>query len=296
MENREPLHEVKPEPIKDFHLTSDGSEESKKKKNIFGIPFIISPQKVKRTLRTVQKHSVWPLVAYFPLHGINTLIIPLISPENAPDDALMMVRELLPSITSTLLTVGIGVHLLSGVTLRIWKLLSPSKSKKRHRNFTVPSNQEPQPQREIGLTGGLSGYFIGINKQLNYSPQIWSGYLLAPAILYHLSIMKWIPRVEDVEVGFDFIKWILQNDSPWIKWVGGYIPYSLLIIMGCYHICAGICQYTKVRKLSARRKWTTVIFGITVSGILGLFRLAHSTNKVVDLEQYHTVMKKFYLL
>ena len=112
----------------------------------------------------------------------------------------------------------------------------------KKRGRSIPQDQkERESQRQIGLIGGLSGYFIGVSKQLAYNPQVVSGYILLPIIWYHARLMKKIPTAEDIDIDFDFVKWVLQNDSVWIKWFGGIIPLSILIWTASYHIVAGFC-------------------------------------------------------
>ncbi|CEP60107.1 Mcp1p LALA0_S01e03202g [Lachancea lanzarotensis] len=264
------LKELDPEPVAHYRPV-EGIEKPS------GILNWLNPRILRISLRKIQKYSVWPFAAYFPLHAINTLIVPAISPEGAPNDVLMMVRELLPGFTSTLLSASVAAHLASGVALRIWSLVANWRRPKRAKN-RVQDSAERESQREIGLVGGLSGYFIGVTKQLSYNPQILTGYILAPAIFYHTYLMKKAPLQEGIDIDFDFVKWILQNDSKFIKWWIGIIPLSALIWTASYHFGAGLCQYARIRRLSVRKSMSTLILGLTSMGLVGLWRLSKTTS------------------
>lgn len=280
------LQEIPPEPIHDFKPF----EEDELPK---GVPYILSSRFIRKALRKVQKHSIWPLTVYFPLHAVNTLIVPTISPEGAPDDVLMMVRELLPSYTNSILASAIGLHVGCGLIIRIWDLVNKWNVPKR-RKMKVTDDKQRQSQRSIGLIGGFSGYFIGINRNFSYSPQVLSGYILTPIILYHMTLMKWMPKKVGVDVDFTFVKWILQNNKWSVKWVGGIVPLSALIAFSTYHIIAGLCQYAKVKKLETRKKISTLIFAMTMSGLLGIWRLARSS-PVVGIDGYKLVVTRMFL-
>lgn len=297
------LKQVAPEPIENASVP----EPKKEPKKVFGIPlYPVSSRSVVLGLRNVQKYSTIPMLLYFPLHAINTMIVPAISPESAPDEVLMMVRELLPSFTTKLLVASFLVHLGSGVGLRIWQNWSQYtlQLKKRHsrhhrkeKQLQVTDAAERDSQRLIGLTGGLSGYFVGFNKRFTISPQVLSGYILAPVLAYHLTIMKFVPNSSKfyVDIDFNFVKWILQNDDWRIKWVAGLIPLSLLIYSGTYHIVAGVCQYLQVRDLPTRRKWSNFIFTLSLSGLVAVYRLSKWTPSLAGSNQYSKIFQRLYL-
>ncbi|SCV05782.1 LANO_0H15060g1_1 [Lachancea nothofagi CBS 11611] len=280
------LKEMAPEPVAHYKPV-EGIEKPS------GNLSWLNPRIVKISLRKVQKYSIWPLVVYFPLHAINTLITPSISPESAPNDVLMMVRAILPGFTSVLLTASVTAHLASGLILRAWTVASRWRQPKRGKNVPQDS-RELESQRKIGLIGGLSGYFVGISKQLSYNPQVVSGLILAPAFFYHTRLMKKIPQAQGFDVDFDFVKWILQNDSAIVKWFGGIIPLTVLIWAASYHFGAGICQYARIRRLSGRKAMTTLIFGLTTTGVLGLWRMAKSA-PVFEAADYQLILRKAFL-
>lgn len=299
------LTEVPPEPIDIKELPEDKYVQKK----ILGIPlYPLSGRSVVIWLRRVQKYSTIPMAVYFPLHAVNTLIVPAISPHSAPDDVLMMVRELLPSFTTKLLVVSLSLHLLSGVTIRIWQLWSriAAKDKRKHRHhhhrkekqLRLTDATERDSQRLIGLTGGLSGYFMGFNKEFTILPQTLTGYILGPLLAYHLAIMRFIPDSSKmyIDVDFNYVKWILQHDDWRIRWAAGIIPLSLLIWSGTYHIVAGICQYLKIKDISTRRKWSNFIIILSSSGLLAVYRLSKWSATVAASQQYDKIFKKLYLL
>lgn len=299
------LKSVSPEPI-DRSSLEDAEIESESKPS--GIPFFpISKRGISISLRRIQYFSVIPMSLYFPLHGINTLLVPPTSAGSAPDDVLMMIRELLPSFTTKLLVTSLCLHFSSGLILRIWHWISSyntiptSKNKKDSRTnrdlqFHLQEENGRDSQRTIGLTGGLSGYFTGFKKSFLLPPQIISGYVLAPLLTYHLYAMKLIPDELKTDVDFNYVKFILQNSNWQLKWIGGIIPLSLLIGSGTYHICAGMCQYMGIRKLSSRKKWSNVITVIIASGIFGLYRLSKQLTFFASSEQYEKVFRKLYFL
>lgn len=297
------LKELTPEPL-DIEKLPEATDEPKK---IFGIPYYpISSKSIVIGLRRIQKYSTLPMVIYFPLHAVNTLITPAVSPDSAPDDVLMMVRELLP-FTTKLLVTSLALHLGSGMILRMWRqwirgLLRNRTGHRHHRRkqkqLQVVDASERDSQRLIGLTGGLSGYFVGFNKRFTISPQVLSGYILAPALAYHLIIMKFAPDSSKfyVDIDFNFVKWILQNDDWKIKWVAGIIPLSLLIYSGTYHILAGACQYLQIRDLPTRRKWSNFIFTLSVSGLIAVYRLSKWSPALAGSDQYSKIFERVHLL
>lgn len=298
------LKEVAPEPMEGEKLP----EIKKESKKFFGIPiYPVSSRSLVIGLRRVQKYSTIPMGLYFPLHAINTLIAPALSAKSLPDDVLVMVREILPSFTTKLLVTSLVLHLGSGIALRIWHLWKQycaNFKKGRHRHhqkeqqLTVTDAAERDSQRVIGLTGGLSGYFIGFNKHFSISPQVLSGYILAPVLAYHMAIMKFVPDSPGfyIDIDFNFVKWVLQNDDWKIKWAAGVVPLSLLIYSGTYHFIAGACQYLHIRDLSARRKWSNFIFTLTFSGLIAVYRLSRWTPNLAGSTQYSRVFEKIRLL
>lgn len=295
------LKKLSPEPIQDFdlqekQLDADGQP---------GIPlFPISKRWISLTLHRIQKYSTIPLGMYFPLHGINTLIVPSISAGSAPDDVLMMVRELLPSFTTKLLIGSLSLHLASGLILRTWKFASSyynMPKKKKHAkasgmHFQLQDASELDSQRVIGLTGGLLGYFTGFRKRFSLSPQVLTGYILTPLLVYHLLVMKLLPTHLKVDVDFNYVKWIIQNANWRVKWIAGIAPLALLIWSGTYHICAGMCQYLGIKKLSARRKWSNLITLASASGLFALYKLCKHLTHFIGSEQYERVFHKLYFL
>lgn len=295
------LKRLSPEPVQDLDL--DSNELTPKAEP--GIPlFPISKRWVSITLHRVQKYSTIPLGLYFPLHGINTLIVPSISAGSAPDDVLMMVRELLPSFTTKLLIASLSLHLASGLILRIWKLVASYRNRPKKKkyapahsdvHFQLQDASERDSQRVIGLTGGLSGYFTGFKKKFALSPQILTGYILGPLLIYHLCVMKLIPDHLKIDIDFNYVKWILQNKNWQLKWLAGIAPLTLLIWSGTYHICAGICQYLGIKKLSARRKWSNLITLASASGLFALYKMCKHLTYFAGSERYERVFRKLYL-
>ncbi|SCV03167.1 LAMI_0H05996g1_1 [Lachancea mirantina] len=278
------LQEITPEPLTDYRPSDD--EKGTRK-----LPLIFEPAFIRRCLHRIQKYSVWPVMMYFPLHATNTLIIPGISPESAPNDVLMMIREILPSFTSKLLLASMGVHVCSGLVLRVWSIIT-RKLHRRRKGYTISDERERTSQRNIGLVGGLSGYFVGSYRQLAYSPQALSGYILIPVIIYHMRLMKWIPASLDIDIDFDFVKWLLQHNSSTIKWAAGIIPLSLLISTGAYHIVAGTCQYANIWRLEARKRFTSVFLALVGLGFASIYRLASSSSPSLGHQFYGAITNK----
>ncbi|QLG74027.1 hypothetical protein HG535_0F05390 [Zygotorulaspora mrakii] len=301
------LQELPPEPVE----IDDPPEDPYRPKKFLGLPiYAISHRSVIMGLRTIQKYSTIPMVAYFPLHAINTLVIPSISTDSAPDDVLMMIRELLPSFTTKLLVGSSIVHLTCGLILRVWKLWSTSASsfKRRRRrrrshrkkevSIHLEDTRERTSQRVIGLTGGLSGYFVGFNKSFNIPPQVLTGYILVPFLAYHLAIMKVIPNSSRifVDIDFNFVKWIFKHEDWRIRIFGGFIPFSMLIWSGTYHIIAGTCQYLRIKDISKRRKWSNFITFLVGSGIFGIYRLSKIPNSILGSDRYEKIFRRLYML
>ncbi|CDO93607.1 unnamed protein product [Kluyveromyces dobzhanskii CBS 2104] len=244
--------------------------------------------KVKWFLRWTQKWSLFPLVTYFPLHGINALILPALEPSSVPNDTLMMIRELTCGIGSSLIWTGISIHVLSGLALRILKKLQSPPKRQKAESFL---ETQSVAQSKIGLVGGLSGYFIGIKRNLQYNPQELTGWLLTPVLLFHGALMKWLPAAAKVDIDFDFIKWLLNKDRDLFSRVGfGYGPLIALIGLGSYHIIAGSVQYMHVRSLKARKRIMNFILLLICSGMFGLSRL--SSEAVFGMDKYYKPILK----
>lgn len=290
-----------PEPIEPTSLPHDDGTNTSKgdggpngRKKIFGIPYPVSKNTCRRFLWNCQKISVLPMALYFPLHAANTLITPVISPDSAPDDVLMMVREILPSITTKLLVAGITLHVSAGLLLRIvnnWN--KPSRNK--HRHLKISAKQDLS-QDTIGLTGGISGYLFGLYKTFRIPPQVISGYILVPVLIYHLLIMKWVPNSISTEVDFASIKQLLSNKNRWWKWLGGLVPLAILLESSVYHIGSGLCRYFGVKKMTARKKWSTAINLLTLVGFVSLVRLMREDSTKLGPNQFEDIFKRIRLL
>ncbi|CAI4051973.1 Mcp1p SKDI_15G3690 [Saccharomyces kudriavzevii IFO 1802] len=291
------LHEVPPEPIEPTSLphydgpnTPKGESNSNRWKKIFGIPYPVSRRSCERFLWNCQKISVLPMALYFPLHAANTLITPAISPDSAPDDVLMMVREILPSITTKLLVAGITLHISAGVLFRIVKNWN-SISRKKSNHFKISEKQDLS-QDAIGLTGGVSGYLFGLYKTFRIPPQVISGYILVPVLIYHFLIMKWVPNSISTEVDFASIKQLLSSKNIWWKWLGGFVPLVILIESSVYHIGSGFCRYLGVKRMTARKKWSTTINLLALVGLVSLVRLMRADSTKLGPNQFQGIFKK----
>lgn len=241
--------------------------------------------RTKFWLRMIQKWSLVPFGLFIPLHGINTLVLPVIEPSYAPNDVLMMIREITPQHGSLFIWTSISLHVVSGLALRLINMVSPRTEKKRKEAIT-DIDSEQLNQRKIGLVGGLSGYFIGINKKLNYNPQVMSGWLLAPLVMFHGTLMKWIPNYAGVDIDFDYVKWLLSMDKDYIVRYGlGYIPLVSLMTFGTYHIVAGFVQFFRVRKLRARRRYLNLIVTLLSAGIFSVTRLG--SQATIGMNKYY---------
>lgn len=279
------LNEIQPEPVTGLDFGEDDNPNFKKR-TVLGIP--VFPSSPVPVLKFVQKYSTWPMSVYFPLHAINTLIIPLFDPNYTPNEVLMMVRQILPSayVTAKILVTSLSLHLGAGIIIRginLW-------NKRRLKNKT-PVRKPDDSQSAIGLTGGISGYIFGVNKIFEISPQILSGYILTPLLAYHLFLMVAGPRLVKFDIDFSFVKWVLQNDNTLIKWVGGIIPLSLLVWSGTYHICAGDCQYLSIKDMNNRRRWSNAITMLIASGLFSLYRLSRSSSGLLSSKQFSEVFK-----
>ncbi|CAI4064467.1 hypothetical protein N7582_002711 [Saccharomyces uvarum] len=291
------LQEIPPEPIEPTSLPQydgtgapKGEGDSDGRRKIFGIPYPISNRSCQKFLWNCQKLSVLPIALYFPLHAINTLVTPAISPTSAPDDVLMMVREILPSITTKLLVGAMTLHVSAGVLLRIIKNWNNS-SKKTDNHLKISARQDLS-QDTIGLTGGVYGYLFGLYKNFRISPQVISGYILTPVLIYHLLIMKWVPRSLSTEVDFASIKQLLSNKNRWWKWLGGIIPLAVLIESSVYHIGSGFCRYLGIKKMRSRKNWSTAINLLTLAGFISVIRLIRADSTRLGPNQFESIFKK----
>lgn len=270
-------------PIPTSHIDPDLSDDPKGEK----VSTLVT---VKKALRKIQKWSLLPVGAFLSLHGINTLLLPAIDPSSLPNDALMMIREVNGRLGSTLIWTGITTHVLSGLILRLIKRIYQPHSH-RINSHLATIDSESISQTRIGLVGGLSGYFIGIKRNLQYNPQVVTGWLLAPLVFFHGTLMKWAPNHGKVDIDFDFVKWMLnENRSPLLRFVLGYIPLIALIGFGTYHTIAGTVQYLRVRGLKARRSFLHLILLLTGTGVFGLTRLG--SQWIIGMDKYYQPILK----
>ena len=277
------LTPLKPIPIK--HIDLDLEKESKdENSNLLAI--------AKKYLRWIQKWSLFLLASYLPLHGINTLIIPSIEPSSAPNDVLMMIRELTSGLGSKIIWTGIAMHVLSGLGIRVLKMYTRKPPKHRKKNDLSPSGTESIAPSKIGLVGGLSGYFIGVKRQLNYNPQVLTGWLLTPLLIFHGILMKILPQSSKVDIDFDFVKWLLNKErGSFVRWGLGYGPLIALIGLGTYHIFSGTVQYLHIRNLKTRKRILNFMIILACSGIVGLNRLG--SQLVIGMDRYYQpIIKK----
>ncbi|CCE62752.1 hypothetical protein TPHA_0D01110 [Tetrapisispora phaffii CBS 4417] len=294
------LKEVSPQPIANEGELPDDivKDNSKKKKWLDFMQFSNSQINIFTVLRYVQKTSVYPLAVYFPLHSINTFIVPAISPNYTPNEVLMMVREVLPSpeLTTKMLVMSALVHTGSGFLIRVLNLWRNRKHPKQENTETfIHENSQDNSQKTIGLVGGVSGFLLGLKKRFSIPPQVVSGYVLNTALAFHLLIMKFGPSLANIDIDFGYVKWILQNNEKTTKWVFGIVPLATLITSGTYHILAGSCQYLNFKSLSSRRKWSDLITIMTVFGGVSLIRLSTATSDIFGSRNYNAIFSALHL-
>ncbi|CCD24951.1 Mcp1p NDAI_0E01350 [Naumovozyma dairenensis CBS 421] len=284
-----------PEPVSQEELSSDELSDAASpvpkgiRKYIGILSLNLQPSSIIG-LKRIQKYSTWPMLLYFPLHSVNTLILPLIEPKSLPDKFLNTISEKIPSrILTSILLGSISIHLTSGIILRVSHWLYHKRQEKdddihsgriaraKASGFRPFLQTEDTSQQAIGLSGGVLGYIIGFKKRFNHAPIVVSGYLLLPFLIYHLLILKYLPgtQIENNEK-FQFIRWILQNTDKSIRWIGGIVPLAILVGSGTYHIGSGMVQYAGVKDLQRRRKMATAITLLISSGIIALARLARA--------------------
>ncbi|SCU82715.1 LADA_0C07470g1_1 [Lachancea dasiensis] len=280
------LKELTPEPVAHYHEQDgedggpgeDGRARARAQR----------AQWARAALRQVQRHSVWPWAVYFPLHAANALVVGAVAPA-AANEVLMMVRELLPekSTTATVLVVSAAAHVASGVALRVWRWVA---RRQRAREDGPDAHRVAVRRREFGLVGGLSGYFIGAARELAYNPQVVSGYVLVPAVAYHARLMA------GSEVDFDFVRWILQNERrAAVAWAAGAVPLAVLVWSATYHLGAGLCQFARISRWKWRKTVSTLIFGVSTTGLVALWRLSRSAGDgFVDAARYRGLLRALF--
>lgn len=252
----------------------------------------ISENSIVHGLFNLQKYSIAPMALYFPVHAVNTMVTPLVNAEDAPESMLKTIHQWVPAVASKVLIGSLLTHVTSGVLLRGWKLYRRKELAQKYH-----MNKKSTSQDRIGLTGGISGYFMGLYKQFSVSPLSISGYVLTPLVLYHLLIMKWVPEsMGEPETGFDFVKQMLRASEWWIRWFAGIIPLTALISAASYHVVAGVCRLMKVKDLNKRKTASKVVTGLTVAGFFSVLRLSHSKSLSNDWTQFKHIFSKLRLL
>lgn len=208
------------------------------------------------------------------------------------DERDQLISQKFPKLNDEEIQVNTYIEWVNGINEHLSPQSSNQATSNRKKNDLSPSGTESIAPSKIGLVGGLSGYFIGVKRQLNYNPQVLTGWLLTPLLIFHGILMKILPQSSKVDIDFDFVKWLLNKErGSFVRWGLGYGPLIALIGLGTYHIFSGTVQYLHIRNLKTRKRILNFMIILACSGIVGLNRLG--SQLVIGMDRYYQpIIKK----
>ncbi|MCJ1316919.1 hypothetical protein MMC15_002240 [Xylographa vitiligo] len=215
-------------------------------------------------LRT-QRYSSYAFTAFLTAHITNVSLIPLLTRSlPASDTYLLLTRPYYQSpLAEPLLVIApLAVHILSGVTLRLY----------RRRQTALRYGAESRADRRTLAWPKLSGTSA-------------LGYVLTPLVLGHAFVNRVLPLwVEggSSSVGLQYVAHGFAKD-PWVASVG----YTVLVAAGSWHVVWGWGKWlgwtpeevgweVEERERGKRRRWwvmngvAAVVAGLWMAGGLGV--------------------------
>lgn len=256
-------------------------------------------------LQSVQKYSSYTFSAFSFIHGVAVIPTPAIS-TSISDELISMGRQLYqdPNVEWWLVWGSIGVHVLSGVTIRVIRnvLYKWKHGQKRHRAREAIGDAG----EDGGLTGGLAGY-AGLPKKtslvkryLNLTPLQFAGYFSIPLILFHALQVRVVPSAVEGDssyINLDFIHNVLMFHQPVWRPLLNWVVYPLLITVTTYHTVYGILWWNGVKNMTLR-KWAMNFISLTsLVGVWSLYSIHKMDSNLPSFVQHRFdgYLASFYL-
>ncbi|ANZ78042.1 BA75_05053T0 [Komagataella pastoris] len=228
-------------------------------------------------LYTVQKWSILPFGCFALLHIPAVVVMPSIS-VNLAKQLFTMGRCVYqaPGLESLMVWGSLGVHILSGVTLRLLKIyrnysyygMMHKRTRRRKSLFAKDNADDLDPSYGMGGITSLLGLgFKGsyISKILGISPLSFTGYLLLPVLAAHIYDMRLLPASIDGDSNLIDVEYITQAlvQHKWTTSLG----LLALVGLASYHTIGGMMRYLKLYSLRSRQWSYALVIGMfTVAG------------------------------
>lgn len=266
------LKQVVPEPLE---LGADDRVPLPKKKTTFLTELI-------RALVKVQKYSSYTFLGFFGLHVASTVVVPGLGIHaDKCQDFFEICRNIYlgPLVEYLAIYAAGGIHLASGICLRILRLFSP-KTRPQPREFVI----KDEYREDIGL-GGL-GTLLGLGYKRSwisstfpsFTPLTFSGYVMAASLGYHWFKMKLAPVLVDGDSSLVTLNYVSHylHQSPFGKW-GGYFNWAMLMLLlwvSFYHIVSGLFKWRRQVRARAKKIAYVVIGTFTSLSIIAVSRMS----------------------
>lgn len=269
------LQQVVPEPL-DLMLPSSDPQNPPKRKTS---KLVVS---IMRALTKAQKYSAYGFLGFFGLHIASTMVAPGlgIRAETCQDFFEMCRNVYLGPLFEYLAIYATGgIHVLSGVALRVFRTVTGKPVRKQPRDIVIrDSNRD-----DIGL-GGL-GTLLGLGFKRSwisttfpaFTPLTFSGYVMAASLGFHWFKMRLLPLLVDGDSSLITLRYVTHylHQSAWGKWGAAInlVMLGLLLWVSFYHIVSGLFKYR--RQVSARAKKIAygVIGTFTMLSAVAIFRM-----------------------
>lgn len=172
-----------------------------------------------------------------------------------------------------------GIHMLSGLSLRILRGIYSRPARKQPKDIIIKDNHRD----DIGL-GGL-GTLLGLGYKRSwisanfpsFTPLTFSGYVMAATLGFHWFKMRYLPSLVDGDLSLVTLKYVTHylHQSSWGKYGAtlNLLMLGLLSWVSFYHIVSGLFKYR--RQVSARAKKIAygVIGTFTLLSAISIFRM-----------------------
>ena len=238
-------------------------------------------RKIIRVLVPIQKYSSMGFASFLGLHVTSVAIIPgLGAPLPESQQIFEMGRALYQwAPVEKFIFISLGIHVVSGISLRIARTVLGTRRKKRNSFEPIKSPEDD----DIGLGGITSLLGLGYRRSWistqfpGLSPLSFSGYVLMPLLAYHYYKFRLRPLQVDGDsslVNLHYVAYVLKG-SVWGH-IGNWVNTLLLaglVWVTMYHWVTGVMRYQ--RWFSARSRWWgyVVINSVRELGMVSITRL-----------------------
>lgn len=200
-------------------------------------------------LRTVQRWSALPLLAFATVHVTAVVVVPALCGPEAGDAAVSISRDLYQTpLGETILALSAGAHLCAGIALQIARRL-----------FTAKHNHGEPWWR------------------LRFQPVRLSGWILTVLLAGHVWKLRWRPFLVDADSAFvdsRYLAWLLAAEP-----ASALLGLTALVAAAVFHAGAALPAVltalgSRLRPRSRAVRWA--VLGLTGLAAVALARVATS--------------------